>query len=328
MARPTPTLLVIGGGFAGTHLALKLQGVYDVTLVTSKKYFEVTYATVRSAVNPEFAKRTTIDYDEVPRLGRVVTGTVARLDTTSATLASGEVLHFDFVAICTGSSYSSNLGKSIASVTKAERLNELQGVYEQVKAAKSIVIIGGGASGVEYAAEIVEAFAGKALTVVGSGERLIPAMPPRCGNYAKKWLEKHGTTVLLGEKATVGSDPNTVVTSSGKQLQADMIIMATGTKVVTSFLDDSPLESIRNKEGLIKVDPFFQVEGHANIFALGDCTDIPEEKLAYLAGFHATLSEGVGRMGSCTCIGGFPVGAIKSKDLFVGKARGQLGLKA
>lgn len=63
---------------------------------------------------------------EVPKLGRVVTGTVTRLDTTSATLASGQVLHFDFVAICTGSSYSSNLGKSITSVTKVERLNELQ----------------------------------------------------------------------------------------------------------------------------------------------------------------------------------------------------------
>ena len=37
------------------------------------------------------------------------------------------------------------------------------------------------------------------------------------------------------------------------------------------------------ERGTLRVDDFLQVEGQTDIYALGDCTDVPETKLAYHA---------------------------------------------
>ena len=35
------------------------------------------------------------------------------------------------------------------------------------------------------------------------------------------------------------------------------------------------------------MDEYFRVKGHDNIYAIGDITDVKEEKMAYLAKYHA-----------------------------------------
>ncbi len=39
--------------------------------------------------------------------------------------------------------------------------------------------------------------------------------------------------------------------------------------------------------GRLNVDEFFQVKGYNDIFAVGDCTDVADPKLAYAAEFQA-----------------------------------------
>ncbi len=70
-----------------------------------------------------------------------------------------------------------------------------QRVADEIKAARRVVLVGGGPSGVETAAEIVSAFAGKQVTLVHGGERLLPALPPKAGAKARAWLEAHGVQV-------------------------------------------------------------------------------------------------------------------------------------
>jgi len=41
--------------------------------------------------------------------------------------------------------------------------------------------------------------------------------------------------------------------------------------------------------GTLKVDEFLQVKGQDNVFAIGDVTDINEQKLAYTARLHAEI---------------------------------------
>ena len=59
------------------------------------------------------------------------------------------------------------------------------------------MVVGGGPAGVEVAAEIVEAHAGKQVTLVHPGAQLLNGTPPKAGAAAKKWLESHRVTVLL-----------------------------------------------------------------------------------------------------------------------------------
>ena len=44
-----------------------------------------------------------------------------------------------------------------------------------------------------------------------------------------------------------------------------------------------------NQDGLLKVNKHLQVEGHANIFALGDCTNADRMKLAFVVGKQAPI---------------------------------------
>ena len=46
---------------------------------------------------------------------------------------------------------------------------------------------------------------------------------------------------------------------------------------------------VMEDSGLLKVDEFLRVEGQENIFAIGDCCNIREMKLAYTAGEHGKL---------------------------------------
>lgn len=42
--------------------------------------------------------------------------------------------------------------------------------------------------------------------------------------------------------------------------------------------------------GALKVNDFLQVEGYSNIYAVGDCADLREPKMAYSAGVHANIA--------------------------------------
>ena len=50
------------------------------------------------------------------------------------------------------------------------------------------------------------------------------------------------------------------------------------------FADSSKFDE---KSNLLKVNQFLQVEGYDNVYALGDCVNTPEHKMAAHAGTHA-----------------------------------------
>jgi NADH dehydrogenase FAD-containing subunit len=64
-----------------------------------------------------------------------------------------------------------------------------------VKNAKKIVIVGAGAVGVELAAEIVEVYAGKDVTLISSDAKLFQDRPEKLGRVATEWLKSHGVKV-------------------------------------------------------------------------------------------------------------------------------------
>ena len=60
----------------------------------------------------------------------------------------------------------------------------------------------------------------------------------------------------------------------------------TGIKV-NSVAYQSKLSDKMEKNGSLKVDRFLQVDEIENVFAIGDCNNTPELKLAYIAGLQA-----------------------------------------
>ena len=126
------------------------------------------------------------------------------MSTSSAELESGEKLAFDYLVIATGSANSAGVYAQPQAMSLVERKQELKGTFTEVQNAKTIVIVGGGPLGVELAAEIVEAFAGKQVTLVHSGPRLFEGKPNKVGNASAEWLKAHGVKVGRYEQRILG----------------------------------------------------------------------------------------------------------------------------
>ncbi|GFP95665.1 apoptosis-inducing factor homolog a [Phtheirospermum japonicum] len=349
------TVVVVGGGVAGSLIAKTLQDDADVFLIDPKEFSEISWASLRSMVEPSFAERSVINHTDYLRNAHVITSAATDITRNEVITAQGRRVAYDYLVIATGHVDS-------GAYTKAERLSHYHAEHEKIKCAKSILIVGGGPSGVELAGEIVVDFPDKKVTLVHRGSRLLEFIGEKAGKKALDWLTSKNVEVIMGQSVNLNSvsSNGAYETSGGERVVADCHFLCTGSPIGSSWLKETFLEDKLDSHGRLMVDEKLRVKGHDNIFAIGDITDIPELKQGYLAHAHAVLAaknlkllmkgesecklssykaasavaiislgrrEGVAQMMCLTMAGRIP-GKIKSGDLFVGKTRKQLGLNA
>src|SRR6266700_8167069 len=90
-----PTVVVLGGGYAGIQVARPLDDVADVVLVEPKDDFVHNVAALRALVDPSWLPRIYLPYDRLLARGRVVRDRAAKVDTGRVTLASGQEIRPD-----------------------------------------------------------------------------------------------------------------------------------------------------------------------------------------------------------------------------------------
>lgn len=222
-----------------------------------------------------------------------VQGRVTALTDTSATVGSADGLEqkiaFHYVVVASGSASLDPLIKAQAR-TEAERAAELKALHSRLRAARSVVVVGGGPVGVETAAELRETLPHVAVTLVHGESRVLDKAPDEFAGWAGKYLRSKGVKLVLGETVTtppISAQPQDrkVVTSTGHVLQAEALIWAADIRPVTSFVAASWPDAVQ-PDGLVKVDSSLRVAGHPTVFAVGDVTNLPENRLAIVAGLH------------------------------------------
>jgi NADH dehydrogenase len=143
-----------------------------------------------------------------------------------------------------------------------------------------IAIVGGGATGVELAAELynaaaalrhygLEVFDESRLQVclIEAGPRILPVLPERLAEAAKAELEALGVSVLTGVQV-IEAVPHVLLTSDGKRIEADLMVWAAGVRAPVS-LSNLGLEVNRNNQ--LIVTNTLQTTRDERIFAIGDC---------------------------------------------------------
>lgn len=146
---------------------------------------------------------------------------------------------------------------------------------EKIKRADSILIIGGGPTGVELAGEITIDYPEKNVTLVHSGSRLLEFIGPKASNKALEWLKSKRVKVKLEQTVNLDSfSEGAYVTSSGAVIKADCHFLCTGKPLGSDWLKKTVLKGSVNEFGSLKVDVNLRVEGRKNVFAIGDITDI------------------------------------------------------
>lgn len=162
----------------------------------------------------------------------------------------------------------SNLERSITCATEQER-NELQ----------NIVIVGGGATGVEIAGVLSEMkkyvlpadypdmdSSQLNIFLIEAGGRLLSGMSPKSSEAAEQFLRNMGVNVCLHKKVIDYRD-HKVILEDGMEIPTRTFIWVSGVKA--SPIDNLPSECI-GRGGRLKVDAYNRVEGMEDVFAIGD----------------------------------------------------------
>lgn len=142
----------------------------------------------------------------------------------------------------------------------------------------NLVVIGGGATGVEMAGSLVELSrhvlrrdfrridpSQARIILLEGGSRLLPTMDPALSEYTRKTLEQMGVEVRLN--ATVKSISHHLVETNQGTIPAANIIWAAGVKA-NPLLTHLGLPT--DPQGRVEVLPNLSLPGHPAIFAIGD----------------------------------------------------------
>ncbi|WP_413617189.1 NAD(P)/FAD-dependent oxidoreductase [Gordonia rubripertincta] len=179
-------------------------------------------------------------------------------------------LHYDNLVIATGrGAYLPSAFAGLEGVHVLRGLDDAAAFSAAAASAKRVVIIGGGFIGCEVAA--VLAVAGTvSVTVVEMAKTLMPVLGPTIGSFAGEVHSAHGVNLRCGTgviELRGDTRVEQVVLTSGEVLDADLVLVAIGSRPNTSWLSDSGLPLA---QGSVVCDEFCFVKGYRDIVAVGD----------------------------------------------------------
>lgn len=150
----------------------------------------------------------------------------------------------------------------------------------------SIVIIGGGVIGCEFASLFNTL--GSKVTVVEFMDRIIPTQSREASKKLEMIFKKRGIDVLVSSRAESVTKGLTlkISVSGGRVVEAEKMLVAVGRRPNTDCINGyaGPIES---DNGRIVVDEYLRT-GEKNVYAIGDCVSGP--MLAHKASYDAIVA--------------------------------------
>ncbi|MFC3093193.1 NAD(P)/FAD-dependent oxidoreductase [Alteromonas sediminis] len=234
-------------------------------------------------------------------------GTLTSVEPTSKTIHLAEVmddegevllpartLSYDILVLAFGS-VSNDFGTPgvqehcylLDSLVQAERfhkalLNQLLKINQmpESRSALNVAIVGGGATGTELAAQLhhianlarhygMPEMSAKRLrlSIIEAGPRILPALPERISNSARRALHKLGIDVLENTRVAEATDKG-FITSDGNRIEADLMVWAAGVKA-PDFVQQWGVFEINRAQQII-VNPHLQTLLTDDIYVIGD----------------------------------------------------------
>lgn len=159
-------------------------------------------------------------------------------------------------------------------------LHRVNNLADGISKKLSVVIVGGGATGVELAADLhnvtsqFEEFGFRAfkpenlnITVIEAGSRLLAQLPERISHSVEQELHAIGVSVKINTMVS-GITESYVQTREGEEYPADLCVWAAGIRapeeLQASNLKTDPI-------GRVMTTRCLNVEGFPELFVIGDC---------------------------------------------------------
>ena len=272
--------LIIGGGTAGMNAIRTIREEETerstITLVSAERPYS-------RMVLPYYLDRSIAEshvFTATPKVlaGWGVTAQVGKrataLDTKAnvCTLDDGTKVEYDDCLIATGSSAvrAPVPGADGPGVHSFWTLEQARGVIAQIRPGSHVVMVGAGFIAFTILNSILAL--GATLTIVEMAPRILPRMIDDTGaGLVEEWLKRHGVKVRTGVRLTKITDAKgrqKLSFTTGGDLVADVVIMATGIRTNLDWLKDS---GVRVNQGIV-VDEHLR-SSVPNVYAAGDVAE-------------------------------------------------------
>lgn len=302
-------VVIVGAGFGGLSAAKALRGARDVsiTLVDRQNHHlfqPLLYQVATAGLNPSEISSAVRAATRGQKNLRVLMGEVTSFDYAAQKLVldGGRMeLPYDYLILAMGgrTSYFGHddwakhapglkslqdaltiRNRVLYSFEQAERSSD----KAEIERLTTIVVVGGGPTGVELAGAFAELRRfvlrwdftninpekARVILIEGS-ERLLGAYPEKLSAYALKRLQKMGVEVLFGER--VQQIEQEKVTTDKRTIEAANILWAAG---VGGSDRAEKVSDDRDRAGRVMIEPDLRLKGHQNVFAVGDMAHLEE----------------------------------------------------
>ncbi|TXT15699.1 hypothetical protein VHUM_00202 [Vanrija humicola] len=357
-----------GGGHVAKLLAAALPRDWRVVAIDRNSHMNHVYVFPRFVVKPELAPKSFIPYKAVfeplketvikkkngeaeadvpptpprtpppPDHHRMLQGLVTRLERNSVTFvkpnaAGTETIEFDYAVYALGASLPSPVDVwgtgGDTRGTKPGGMAWMQRAGGVMAKAPRILIVGGGALGIQYATDLKDMYPDKEVTLLHSRKRVLPIYPEEVHDIVVARLEALGVKTVLGERVlewpenpfVLDGVEKVVVTNTGAKYAADLVLVCTGPKAHVDVMRGLDARTISPVTGRIRVLPTTQVslapvapfepaaggissDGAAdalaalsldgtpldNIFAIGDCAQTAAIQAGHTSYFQGEVA--------------------------------------
>lgn len=309
-----PHIVVVGGGFAGLAAVRALRKAdVQVTLVDKHPFniFQpLLYQVATAALNPGditwFLRAIRSKQKNVRFRRAEITGLDAHEQKIQ--LDDNASLDYDYLILSVGvtANFFGIPGAEEEAIPLYSRRHAIDirdrifGTLEKAAAMGQprdvrIVVVGGGATGVETAGALAELIDLDLpvtypeldterihVTLVERSPHVLAPFHPSLRRYAQRQLRKRGVDLRLDTAVQEVSESGVLIDSDGEEefLEADLVIWASG---VTARPVVNEWDLPQGRGGRIEVDEYLRVRGKPRVFAVGDAAVNPDEPLPQLA---------------------------------------------
>ena len=272
-------LLLLGGGHAHVHVLKSLidSPINDVEITLVSPYARQVYSgmlpgwvaghyTINECVIPlpPLVKKAGVTFHQTAADGIDLSRNVVHC-------SDGREISFDVLSIDAGPV--ANLDTIPGAKDNAIAIRPIESFIDSIATIKSqvetrrnshIAFIGAGAGGVELALAMRHTFGARADITLISAENTLPG---KVGARLARHLDARGVR-LLRNKTAARVAPGAVLLESAQVINADIIIVTTGT-AAAAWPRQAGLAT--DERGFIAVNDFLQSTSHPHVFAAGDC---------------------------------------------------------
>ncbi len=303
-------VVIIGAGFGGLALAQKLSENEDFQVVLLDKnnfhqFQPLFYQVATAGLEPSsisFPLRKV--FQKKPNIHIRITEVTKIIPEKNLIETPLGAIDYDYLVIAIGADTNFYGNKNIQEMSlPMKSVNEALGLRNRIlenleralivenesdkEGLMSVVVVGGGPTGVEVSGTLAEMkrhilpkdypeldFDNMTVTLIQAGDVLLEPMSKNAQKMSLEYLQKLGVEVKLDCRVT-NFDGKTVTLANGEEIRTNNLVWAAGVKA--NFIDGLASDSY-HRTGRINVNRYNQIDGHENIFALGDVAMMTEEK--------------------------------------------------